>query len=1003
MEPILEEGLYLSSSDFWTEFQKRDEASEKDREKMDLSFAKYWIRSCTRSTPYGTFAGSALVDLTEGETNITVNESHKHIRRLRLDMNYITEIIHALIRLPHIQQQIEFFVNNSLYELPDSFRYVEYFIKDNTRYYELTSIKKTDYLKAVLERAKEGATIEALTGILTMPGSEDREEAKKFILDVCESQLLSSGLEPCVTGEEPLDKLIRQLEGLKGVDGLLIQLHKVNDLLKCPQEGVGHYQKIESGLRAMGAPIQVSGNTIQTDLFLSLRNNVISKELIEAIVSEVADLFPLSRLIKNNDLDQFKDKFYAKYEEMEVPLAVALDSELGIGYAGVTDLSVGEEALIGDLKIGGNSPPERTEFNHINDYTLTKYHDYLKNKRSYIEITPEELGDLKVRVGRHIFPESMYLMGSLMKKDGLLDPRNFVFDLTVISGPSAGNLLGRFTHGDATLLKATKEILQQEETGRPGAIYAEIAHLPQARIGNVLLRPVLREYEIPYVGRSGAIPENQLSVHDLMISIRQGEVVLRSRKFNRRIIPRLTTAHNFGHNSLPVYKFLCDLQTQGLANPVAWDWGQLSGLKHLPRVVYKNLVIKKARWKIDDKDLDDMPDVLSHHPDYFSRFCNKFGIPQKVIYNEGDSKLLIDFGLQKGVGLFLHYLKRYKSVILEEFLFNEDNCIVKDSNGAGFTDEIIIPLYLKAPVITAGPEINAPEPFIKRKFSPYSEWLYFKIYCGPKTAETILTTNILEFIEEGVKQRVFEKFFFIRFRDEASHFRIRFYNSEIGRQSEVQKQFTQLLQPFLANGLIDKIMLDTYSREIERYGEDLIQESESLFFNDSLAILRFNSLLEGGEGEKYRLLFALRGIDMLLDDFKYSLAGKVELLGMLQKTFFAEFGARLALQRQLDERYRIYQKRIFSHMDPENDILNEVGDGVAMFKIRSEMNLPVIETIFSKLPDPGRGQRLTKLLPVYIHMFMNRLFIGNQRKYELVTYHFLKKYYTSQEAIGKIR
>ena len=31
---------------------------------------------------------------------------------------------------------------------------------------------------------------------------------------------------------------------------------------------------------------------------------------------------------------------------------------------------------------------------------------------------------------------------------------------------------------------------------------------------------------------------------------------------------------------------------------------------------------------------------------------------------------------------------------------------------------------------------------------------------------------------------------------------------------------------------------------------------------------------------------------------------------------------------------------------------------------------------------------------------MNRLFIGNQRKYELVVYHFLKKYYTSQLAIA---
>ena len=126
------------------------------------------------------------------------------------------------------------------------------------------------------------------------------------------------------------------------------------------------------------------------------------------------------------------------------------------------------------------------------------------------------------------------------------------------------------------------------------------------------------------------------------------------------------------------------------------------------------------------------------------------------------------------------------------------------------------------------------------------------------------------------------------------------------------------------------------------------------------------------------------------------------LLGIIQQTFFSEFGAKPILQKQLDEKYRSYQQAIFTHMNPEKDAANEIEDGVAIFRMRSGMNLPVVEAIFSKLPESIRMERLTRLLPNYIHMFMNRLFIGNQRKYELVVYHFLKKYYTSQLAIANL-
>jgi thiopeptide-type bacteriocin biosynthesis protein len=1002
VSPIFQEGLYLSSPEFWQEFQKAGISS--NNEKISRSFSKYWLRSCTRCTPYATFAGSLLVATTDNETNIIISDSSQHIRKIRIDMNYMAELIHAITKIPDILYQIRFYANNSIYSHADSFRYVEYTIHNNTRNYHLTSIRKTNYVAAVLEHAKCGATIKELVAIIIGMEEVEEEEANAFIISMWQSQLLISELDPDVTGKEPLDKFIEQLLSLNEVGELVKQLNKIQYLIQHPQEGIDYYQAIEKELKALDLPLEIPKNTLQTDLFLSARIKNINKPLVQEIVTQASDLMALARQNKNPELESFKTKFYAKYEDAEIPVNIALDVDLGIGYAGLDADSVGKGELIDGLAISIPGKPGSGDFDYILQYTLYKYYDFLKNQKPFIEITEEELAGYKNQIEGFKFPNSMYLMGELLKKNEKLDDRNFTFDLSAFGGPSAGNLLGRFTGGDSQIYEATKEVLRQEELEHPDAIYAEIAHLPQVRTGNILLRPILRDYEIPYVGKSGIPEEKQIVIDDLMVSVKNNEVVLRSKNLDKRIIPRLTTSHNFRVRSLPIYKFLCDLQRQGLAYPNVWDWGHLDILKHLPRVVYKNVIVKKARWKIEEKDIKDLPSSISEIIAYLEAFRKKWDIPLRVVYKEYDNELLIDFNEEMGINLFLHYLKKYKNILIEEFLFSGENCFVSDVNAAPYTNEIIIPVHqaqvgIKQQRLSSFNSQNNSSS-IKRRFSIYSEWLYFKVYCGPKTAETLLKNTILPFIEFGMREQMFEQFFFIRYKDESSHIRIRFYNSQIRNQLLLQKEFMQALQPFIDNESVEKVVTDTYSREVERYGEGLVERAEKLFHNDSLAVLRFISLLEDeAESEKYRLLFALRGIDMLLSDFNLDIREKAELSKEIQTSFFKEFGGQLILQRQLNGKYRKYQQAIFSHMNGTQDAKNEIEEAVAIFKTRSEMNAPIIADINSKL-SPYTKQALFKLLPNYIHMFMNRLFIAQQRKYELVVYHFLARYYTSQVAIN---
>lgn len=84
-------------------------------------------------------------------------------------------------------------------------------------------------------------------------------------------------------------------------------------------------------------------------------------------------------------------------------------------------------------------------------------------------------------------------------------------------------------------------------------------------------------------------------------------------------------------------------------------------------------------------------------------------------------------------------------------------------------------------------------------------------------------------------------------------------------------------------------------------------------------------------------------------------------------------------------------RQLSSFMDPQQDAVNEIEEATVLFDIRSEKIRTVLKNTGS----------LHELITSYIHMFLNRILLSNQRKHELVIYHFLSKYYDSQLAIAK--
>jgi len=985
------EGLYLSSPDFFAEYEKLADCSEDDRLNIEATLSKYWIRSCTRCTPFATFAGISLVDIRPENTDVLICENSRHLKSARIDTLFLYELITDLISNNNLKDKLRYFSNNTIYKIGTEIRYIEYTVKDFARSYKLNSTANFDYLEAILTLAEEGAHFMDLVKYLVSNQNASISEASGFISELIDSQLLVSELEPSLTGGEQLGELIGKLSTIS--KDLTDRLSCINSFLKKANLELNDLRSIENKLLSLVNNKSIRKNIIQVDLHLSTKSRTINRDDINTIVKQVNDLMTFSIPVRDDDIGKFITLFKIKFDDEEVPLLKALDVEFGVGY-GASISSVGGSELVNDLPSGSiNRSNHWSEHNFIQEFVQKKFIQCIKENKSEITISEQDLISLSKYKENLRFSQSYFIYGSLLYGKG----DSFQFNLSTIGLPSGANLISRFAHGNKEILNLVRDIVQTEN-GNNECIYAEIVHLPQSRVGNVSLRPVLRSFEIPVVSFSGARHDQIIPLSDIYVRVINNEVVLLSKNLNKRIIPRLTTAHNFQLNTIAIYKFLCDLQLHNLSFPKLWDWGLLSSQNHLPRVCYKNIILERASWIISLTDFENLSDSIESEVNHVNKIRADLNIPKRVLYGEKDNEILIDFDSISGVRLFIQFLKKHKTLRLSEFLFESKNCFVKDISGNSFVNEIIIPFEkLEQPSFPTFNE-HSFDAKVTRKFLPSTEWLYFKIYCSGKTSENVLKTIILDFVRQGLLDRDFDKFFFIRYEDDFQHIRIRFFNPDVSRQRPLQQKFLSCFDFLIEQGTIKKITMDTYERELERYGFQIITEVETLFFFDSLSTLEFISILDGSDADLYRLIFALRSLDLLLNDFSISLENKSILLKELSNGFCHEFGFEKDSKKILDSKYRIHQGLICNYMNTMNDEQNDFMHIRDILEKRSEANFSSISDI--KLASSVDHSSLLKSL---MHMSMNRLFIGQQRKYELVVYYFLEKYYYSQLSIGRKR
>ncbi|GGF03928.1 lantibiotic dehydratase [Hymenobacter cavernae] len=979
------EALFLASPGLYEECRKWQSGALKEPKKVAKlrgTLTRYYTRMMSRCTPFGLFAGCSVLRW-GAESQIRL-EPAANYRHTRLDMHYLCALAQQLARHEAIRPLLRYWPQTSLYTIGSEVRYVEYYYAEGRRVHQISSVEASPYLTKMLGVARQGLTQRELVALL-LEEEFDNEEATEYVQALIEAQVLVSELEPTVTGSEFLHHMQAVLTRLNAdapdaeISAVLHLLGQVAQQLRIldqqPVNAPASYLRIAAALQNLGVPIEPD-KLFQTDLVCGASNTAASldQRLQATLLEAVEALTHLAPPSRNARLDYFRQRFQERYEEREVPLLEALDTESGLAYSDYGKNSYAP--LVDDLYLTETAASRSWHQSEAQRFLYQKLREADRKRQYAINITPEEV--------RTFAPVTQPLPPSLGIMFRIIDDQQIVLDS--VGGSSAVNLLGRFAHADPRIERIVQDITEQEQQHNPAVVFAEICHLPASRVGNILLRPSFRRFEIPYLAQSMLPADCQIAMQDMLLSVRQGQLVLRSRKTNQLVVPRLSTAHNFTHQALPVYQFLCDLQTQGLQAHVGFSWEAVSpDAKFFPRLTYQKVVLQPASWHLAAPDFADLLTApATHFEAHFQAFRAQWQLPRLFTLSDGDHELLVDAENPLLVQVWLDTIRQRPAIRLREYLIELAESPVRDNLGRPHAQQLLALLVRNAPCYAAAPAAPAAgAASVQREFALGSEWLYYKWYCGQQMANRILREVLHPLTEELLDKGLVDKWFFIRYADPDNHLRVRFHLPQVGRIGEVVQIINDYLGAYLSKGYIWKSQTDTYRRELERYGKNTIELSESLFHYQSTALLaQLDSFAELDDMAYWR--WGISAMEELLDAFAYTLPQKLALLEHLRDSFAREFSMDKQLKTQLDAKYRAFRLPITQALQtaaPPPECLREIATA-----IRRQLTA-------------NHGEIAeNQLLGSYLHMLLNRLIPAQARLHELVLYDFLCRYYQSQKA-----
>nr|WP_240344107.1 lantibiotic dehydratase [Paenibacillus sp. SYP-B3998] len=978
--PIVREAIAVASPSLLGSLDKLNTMTDfKKKRQTFRSILRYFIRMTSRPTPYGLFSGVTLGRFAD-ETKISFDSVQSYKKRTRPDMEWIFAIINDLEKKEEVFKQLKF-VNNSLaYHIGSRLKLPYQNFRDEsamrTGATSSATIKRTAVVDFVMNITTAPIHFDDLFHEVNkeFPNTEERIIIG-FIKQLMNQEFLISNLRPPLTDESPFKHLVETIFPLKYVD-------EIKDAINCIVKSINDYDQTHVGegekeyieiVRKMNELYPVT-NLLQVDLALGKIDVKINKKIKSEIENAADVLWRLSPDVINPHLHKYKLEFVEKYGVYrEVSLMELLDEGLGLGAPPTYTLPEG-------FYVPENPPKLSDEGRE--KFLKVWLAEAISEGNLELHLTEEMIKKIEFPEKGLTPPLSLEIYATIAAKSAsALDKDEYKVILNPNSGnPGAGKSFGRFLDMlDSSAEEQVKNIYAQEEELKPDAIFAELIYLPvHTRDTNITITKNLRKYHIIMgVSPSSNQDSKSISLSDLVVGLRNNRFYLKSKKLNKEVI--ITTGHMFNaRRGANVYRFLREISAERHRNCSLFQWGSLSNFPILPRLVYRQSIISLAQWS-----LHSLPDSCYGQVDdqkwfaEFQQWRQKWKVPRYVFQTVSDNRILLDLENYLHVnGLKKDWTQTTKSehIILTETGMDFDEYFA-NGEGGSYSIECVVPL-----IRTFGEPNNNEEFLIQSGSSqhvpayfPGSEWLYLKLYGLAGREEEFISSRLVEFFRnfDGLSLQ----YFFIRYVDPEPHIRLRIKSDPSFIVNKVLPQIRLWTSELQSEGLLKRMIIDTYEPETERYGGPLlIGLAEEYFAIDSEIVCEWLLLKRSGQLIIDKTTLAIVSILDIIENSPLSLEGKIEWLRKksISKRYLKEFRQNKDLYLSLTH-YKNQWETVQKYK------MNSV---ISSFSRR----LPVLKKYMNAIKEIEKTQHLQNdiysILDSIMHMHINRL-LGVDREQEI--------------------
>lgn len=760
------EAIAVSSPTLHREVKRLEKKKDKEIRGILRSVLKYYIRMCTRMTPFGLNSSASVFNFS---TYDSVQTKEPKI------ICQVSEMWKAYL-IETLLENNKFLTNVELFTNPIILRQnkIRNFSKKNhSMSSEIISIENNQLNKWILRFFENGNCVE--TGYEELKQNIDGlsiEIYMKFIRDLISKDFLKNKIIEDNNLEDLYNQMV-ELDIYPELRNLIDEIFTVESNFR-----IEKFLSVTKESQKIFPKVDVFHIDLVNDELGSINNKV-----EESLISWAKVNYLISEMFTSTEeLSEYSSNFLNKYGyNTGIEIKELLYKKNQVGNFNFNHVTSDNKKLYNFFLA-----------NIFREYSVLKIDNFISEKLKNFEISKPASVDYYFRVHEDEKGEiTIFPSGSEVSND---------------SHKVYGRFLNFFDK------EISREIIKNkaESTKKmfPDHEIVDVNYSPtDYRSLNVMKNPIIHEKSINFTHSTGDI-----NLENLYLYSDENMLEIRDVKSDKNCYFTVSNMLNYYYNSPEIVDFIMNISSSNRQeiHPISRFDNEF--YMYTPRIEFDNIVLSLKKWKYF---LHNNNVIKAIEKDYekgkIERYLN--------LVNE-DNYILIDLESEVCKNILSFEIKRKKDYIVLE----EANHIINNRSLLRNYEFVTqLQLYSKKNN-NKFTEIKLYDTEVKRELSIYDHMLYIKIY-----VDTLYESDLLKYIDQYFKDFKIDKYFFIRYYDTKKHIRLRiFSNNEINSLFKFLKEIDNL--DYVSSTSMDKYEqeLERYGgKDNITYVEDIFMADSS--------------------------------------------------------------------------------------------------------------------------------------------------------------------------------